>query len=817
MVKQKPILVMMGVFAVCLLLLIASLFNLTVLKGTSYAARGESNATRTLSITAKRGSILDSSGMPLAYDKTSYNITFSRDPLQTGQKWRAIYTDIILKTIDILEENGNDVIDTLSIRRDDNGGYYYYWGAITDEDALKRREELWRENLYISTADAEEAFQILRQRYMIPDELDYETAHKVLSIWQEVQNYSFKSYVSVVVAYDVDASSVAEITQRSLELDGMSAVQTYTRVYPNDTTAAHILGYMSKVYDEDRLQEMDDTGYDAEDLLGVTGVEATMEEELSSSIGSRKGSQTVEIDSRSSVVRVLEQSDPTPGNDVTLTIDADLQKVVEEALAKNISDIYSAQESRYNARLIYYQGKEKDRGGTVTRFARMGAAVVMDVNTGQVLALASYPSYNPNLFTGGISEEDYEALNDEDSTPLFNKAISSRAEPGSIFKMVTGYAGLMEGVITPEETIDCQGEYREDVTQGKAPSCWVADPADHANENITRGLKDSCNYYFFTVANRLGIDKLNKWADIFGLTSKTGIELTGEVKGYVANQQVLYDNAKDIDAGQVSSKAYLVRNAIAKDLQAYGILRGVVYTDEQVKTAATRIVELVGSVSGDRLGPAIRTIMREELGIPESITYAKRWHLQVSSRLYEITWNPIQTVLAGIGQSVSSVTPIAVARYISAIANGGTVYEASIIKSVVAPDGTVLSENNPKVVSTLSDTNGYLDYIREGMREVLSLEDGGTAANAFAGFEYAGDMAGKTGTAQVSSIDLENTAWFVAYTPIENAEIAVVIYIPNGYKGAMAAEAAQDIIQYYRDRQLEQVDAKTTKPGNLVE
>ena len=129
LLRRKAVLSMMGVFAACILMLTAALFNLTVLQGTGYAQTGESNTTRTLTITAKRGSILDASGYPMAYDKTSYNITFSRDPMHTGQKWRTIYTDIILKTIRILEKNGNEVIDTLSIRRNGEGSYYFYWGA----------------------------------------------------------------------------------------------------------------------------------------------------------------------------------------------------------------------------------------------------------------------------------------------------------------------------------------------------------------------------------------------------------------------------------------------------------------------------------------------------------------------------------------------------------------------------------------------------------------------------------------------------------------------------------------------------------------
>ena len=129
----------------------------------------------------------------------------------------------------------------------------------------------------------------------------------------------------------------------------------------------------------------------------------------------------------------------------------------------------------------------------------------------------------------------------------------------------------------------------------------------------------------------------------------------------------------------------------------------------------------------------------------------------------------------------------------------------------------MIQENSPKVVSTLNDTNGYLEYIQEGMREVVSAEDGGTAASMFAGFEYVNDMAAKTGTAQVSQIDLENTAWFVAYTPFEKPEIAVVVYIPNGYSGAYAAPTARDIMQFYRDRQKQEQNNNVTNPGGLVQ
>ena len=232
-----------------LIFLMASHFNLAIIQGEKYSERSIENRTRTISVMGSRGRILDTNGVPLAYDKTSYNINFYRDPYQTGEKWRAIYTNIIMETIEILEKNGNKVIDDLSIQKDENGGLTYYWGGITDEDAVKRRKELWCGNMTISEdATAEEAFNTLRQRYMIPDDVDYEMAHKVLSIWQEVQNLAFKSYVPVTIAQDVDANSVAEITTRSTELIGMSAEQSYTRVYPKNTTAAHIVGYGESIF-----------------------------------------------------------------------------------------------------------------------------------------------------------------------------------------------------------------------------------------------------------------------------------------------------------------------------------------------------------------------------------------------------------------------------------------------------------------------------------------------------------------------------------------------------------------------------------------
>lgn len=191
------------------------------------------------------------------------------------------------------------------------------------------------------------------------------------------------------------------------------------------------------------------------------------------------------------------------------------------------------------------------------------------------------------------------------------------------------------------------------------------------------------------------------------------------------------------------------------------------------------------------------------------------WHAEIYSILLELRWNPNQTVRTGIGQAVVSVTPIAVARYMSALLNGGKVYNATIIKRIVDAAGKVVKEEEPQLVEDLGVSAQNLEAIKEGMKKVVSLEDGGTAGTAYQNFKYVDQVGGKTGSAQVSTsennIDLENTAWHVAFAPYDDPEIVVVVCIPNGKAGSMAVSTAQDIIEFYLDRKYNV--AKENIPG----
>lgn len=784
--------------------LLGSLFNLTVIQAGSYSSLSNDSKQRTIVVKGQRGEILDANSIPLAVDKTSSNIVFYRDPSKSSSKYRAMYTEVIMNTIAIIEENGGKVKNNFNITRDENGTFVFDF-KTTDSDIEKKREDMWRSNMYLQDADLTpyDCYMRLRDKYQIPEDVSYEEAVKVLSVWQDVQYTYFTAYVPVTVAQDVNQNTVAQIESRQDELTGMSAVQANVRTYPKGETAAHIVGYIGSMQDKEEMDEYASKGYSSEDDIGVSGIEKTMEEYLTANSTEKQGYKVVEVGSNGQVVKTLKEVAPESGNDVVLTLDMNLQQKVEEALQKNISSIRAEQEQLLAAKSETYAKKAAEANKSISdiKLAETGAAVVMDVNTGKVLAMASYPSFDPNLFVGGISESDYAQYRDDKRSPLFNKAISSKATPGSIFKMVTGLGGLMENAITVNTRISDAGPFTLSVAPGmRAPKCWVAPNYSlHANQDIVAALKNSCNYFFMTVAYRMGIDNLNKWGKMLGLTDKTGIELPSESTGQIGGQNILYDSSKGIQE-QKTSLPYLVQLQIQNDVLPTICKQQNVNADEaKLARCAERLVE-VAAQDKNAWGAPIRQVLREELGISETISNDRGYHLLISSALYQIKWNEILTAVSGMGQGYVTITPIAVARYISSLVNGGTVYDAHIVDKVVSPDGEVVKQVEPTVLNKLNASSLYLERIKEGMREVVSAEDGGTAGTVFTNFKYKDEIGGKTGTAQVSDIDLENNSWFVCFAPYDKPEIAVVVFIPNGYKGSLSADTAKEIVQYYLDK-----------------
>ncbi|MCL2810481.1 MAG: penicillin-binding transpeptidase domain-containing protein [Clostridia bacterium] len=787
------------------------------------------------------------------------------------------YSRAIVDAIEIVQRNGSEMIGEFALRFDpalrtvkkegeedrewdagkdwndkspcnqDNpyDGWYFEWGNV-DEHAQALREGMWRSNLYVSSPTADRIFARLCARYRLLDTLDWayymearqvdnwqdlsieerwqhlspeqmvvlvEHYSPILAVWQLMQMNAFLS-TPITIAENVSWETVIEIETRSMMLPGISVAVSAQRIYPANTHMSHVIGYIGKIQSVEQYRnQLRDKGYRMDDLIGLDGIERSMEDWLTPNSSLRQGKRVVEIDRYGAVSRELEHIPPQDGNNVRLTIDSSLQRVAEMALEQNINIIRDEQERlradpRWNdANKTTLTGTDRDFNTSPIKMAEKGAVIAVDMQ-GRVLALASYPPYDPNAFiVGGKAVQD---IMDDERRPLMNYAIQSLATPGSIFKMVTCAVALATGHLEPNETISDGGRF-DRFDRVNAPRCWI-DPrrlsgpnAQHQNQTVVEGLQNSCNYFFYEVASRVGVDSLYKYSSMFGLTSRTNIELPGEQQSYVGNQAMLFDPTKAIHpAEQATWRPTLVKSAIKRHLQRIGRERNITFDEGKLDRAIKRLMEMAVAERQSTWVRNIRSILIEELDMSREMVYLQVVVGDIYIMLNEIRWGESETLMMAIGQSITQLTPAAVARYVAAVANGGTVYDLTLIDSITSPDGELINKHKPVISNTLPDVVPFLDYIHRGMRGVVDEGEGGTAARFFKDFKYRDendkpDIAGKTGTAQVSRIDIENNAWFVAYAPYDNPEIAVVCYIPNGYGGGYASHAARLLIEYYLD------------------
>ena len=822
------------------------LMKLSVEETESYQAAVRATSVVTTYQSGTRGTITDRYGSVLAYDETTYNVKFYRDPDKTTPVDSARYTHSLMEAIRIIEAGGGTIEEHFYIRLDNDGTYRYDFG-VTSEAAVASRKKNFIDACRFSDPDItpERAYLILRESWQIPDDMPYDEARKIMSIRQDAVLNSWHAYEGVVMAYDVNLSVVTELDMLQSELIGVQTEMSGRRIYPYRETACHLIGYLSKQVTTDMTNlgyrfdsfapfvsgEATDNllqlGYSYSDLIGVAGLEKSCEAYLTSHLISRQGTTTIEKTKTGSIVNVLGKTVPQGGFTVQTTLDMELQKVVEEALVHNIQETYAAQEKRISKDTKKYSKLRSDLDSILK--AQTGAIVVMGAKTGEVLAMASYPTYDPNLFTDGVDSQELEMLfGDNSNQPTLNRAIAIRTAPGSVFKMATGFAGLMEGAITTTSTISDHSPYYyfvDDPTTkvtANAPSCWTNSPWKHANLTLSRALAVSCNYFFFTVADRVGIRKLAYWAGQLGLQGTTGVELPGELSVQVGGQEARYDNTKPLSQ-QSSSIPRLIYN------QIYALLQRIVkeadrnVSEETLTTCATRLLKLQDGEQRER-GDDIRRILNEELNIPLGISLLHTdWVVTISTWLEELRWKPTYTIQSGIGQGVSLLTPISVARYVATIVTRGDVHRATLLDAIYYPDGTLYEAREHEIVNHVDAPDEYWDALLTGMAGVVSPEDGGTASSVFSkafSDTYLRQIIGKTGTAQTaasSNVDIENTSWFVAVTPREDPEIVVVVMIPNGLSGSASHVAVEDIVSWWYENRASRYDASAQSEAEPID
>ena len=823
---------LIAVFVAMLAVLLLFLDKLAIRETEAYTAAVKQTTEVVTYQSGNRGTITDRNGKVLAYDETTYNVLFYRDPNNRTPIDSARYTHSLIEAIRIIEEGGGSTIDTFYITMNADGTFAYDFRTQSESVAAARKKNFITAcNFSNPDLEAEDAYRILRDSWCIPDDMPFDEAKKIMSIRQEAVMNSYRAFEGVRIATDVSLAVVTELDMASEQLTGILTEKSSYRVYPYGHTASHIVGYLSKQvtkdmqsigYDYEDFRKFDangketdsmlDLGYSYNDLVGVAGVEKTMEAYLTPHLYGRLGTTTIEKNKRGAIVEVLDSTQPKDGMNVRLTVDIELQQVCEQALRDNIEATREKQEARIRKDESKYERLTNGDTDRIKR-AETGAVLVMNVKTGEILAMASYPDYDPNLFTDGIDEAEYEQLFGENSNqPTLNRAIGIRTASGSVFKMATGLAGLMEGKLSTTEQISDHSPYYYFVddpstkVEQNAPSCWTSKPSTHANLTLSRALTVSCNYFFYTVSDRVGIERLNYWAGRLGLRDTTGVELPGELTVQIGGQKARYDCDKPLSQ-QTSSLPRLIYNQIYILLKTVTTQHGYDVSNEQLSTCAERLLKLMDGEQRER-GSEIREILKEELNIPIGVSYAHtNWIVSISTWLEELRWKPTYTIQTGIGQGVMLVTPISITRYIAAIAARGTTHKATLIDRIENADGTLYEKNQPEAVDTIDAPDAFWDAILEGMKGVVSPEDGGTASSVFSNtFKekgYLERISGKTGTAQTlatNNIDIENTCWFAAITPREDPEIAIVVFIPNGLSGSSGAVAIEEIITYWYER-----------------
>lgn len=897
------------------------LFNLQIVNGEEYQETYMARTERTVSLTGTRGNIYDRSGNVLAYNELSYNVVIQDNgDYETANERNRM----LLLLVRILNRHGESVEGEFQVGFDSSGEMVFTSASETsrkrflaDLYGLRTIDELDDpEGKYPSDITAKELFASRLSYYGLDELTDEngeaismtdEEALAVINIRYTMGLTAYRKYESTTIASNVSKETMTDVLENSADLLGVGIEESTIRVYNDSQYFSAIIGYIGKIW-EDELETLRQSNpdYELTDLVGKTGIEASMETYLQG----KKGYQTMYVDNMGRILEIVDRQEPEAGKDLYLTLDRELQigvyHILEQQLAgiitsklvnrdledsdyskasnipipvkdayyqlinNNVLDMeaFSAPEasqveksiyakySQARERIIeaihsellnedaapletlpedmfaymqyiysflvsegiimtgqisqdadYYQAWRDDtislrdylyagiadswidttklsiesrysgaddvygriveyvmadletdqsfakriyryliNDGTITgrelclalysqnilaydegevrmleqngeeyafQFIRQkisdieitpaqlaldpcsASCVITDVNTGEVLCLVTYPSYDNNKFSGTVDADYYNKLNNDLSLPLFNNATQAQKAPGSTFKPIMAVAALEEGVIGLTDTVDCTGRYTEITPNIR---CWIY-PGRHDELNVEQAIQNSCNVFFAEMAHRLstdengnysperGIEMIRKYASMFGLDETTGIEIAEN------SPQMTTEN-------------------------------------------------------------------------PES---------------------------SAIGQGTNAYSNVQLSRYISAVANKGTVFKLSLLDKLTDSQGNLIEDFTPAVRSQIDIQDSTWNAVHTGMRRVIS---DGSASKIFNDLEV--PIAGKTGTAEeVKNGHTINHAFFVSFAPYDDPEIAVTVNIPYGYSSSNAATAAKSIYRFY--------------------
>lgn len=459
------------------------------------AAQQAETIVRTETIPASRGGIYDRNGTPLVTNHVIYTLELEYSRFDEDRRCTLIHQALAL-----LSEHGIAYEDTMPLS---DAPFQY---TFSDQAAAqqKKMESFLKYRGLDTTLSAEEAVRALCVSYEIPARFSPNQARAILGVFYELYQNDFSAKTPYVLARGIDMELIAKVTENRELYRALQIGMEYERVY--DTSyCAHILGRVGAIPAE-QLETYIGEGYAYNARVGLDGAERAFESYLRGTDGER----TLETDLQGNALRLLKQADADSGGNIYLTIDLNLQAAAEDSLARRIASLRA--------------GDGEAAGG---------AAVVLDVGTGEVLVLASYPSYSLADFS-----QQYSSLLSDPLKPMFNRALGGTYAPGSTFKMLTATAALGDGIIEPDTILECNGIY-DYYAPDYLYRCWIYNDTGktHGPLCVRDALAGSCNCFFYEVGRLCGIDRIAQYARLFGLGEYTGIELGGEAQGVVASRE----------------------------------------------------------------------------------------------------------------------------------------------------------------------------------------------------------------------------------------------------------------------------------------
>ncbi|MEG2323459.1 MAG: penicillin-binding transpeptidase domain-containing protein [Anaerovoracaceae bacterium] len=665
---------------------------------------------------------------------------------------------------------------------------------------------------------------------------------------KEISQSKYRKYLPITVAKNISNETVVIIEENRDKYPEIEVFTEYARIYPEGSLASHMIGYLGKISDADKEKYVEKLGYQTTDFIGKDGIEAKYEAILRGTPGEKR----VQVDSSGNQVRVIDETKAKKGKDVQLTIDSKLQKTAEDSLNQGLKAMRSGGTftSKYGNRVMKTANK-----------AEVGAVVALDVKTGEILAMTSAPDYDPNLFVGGISQEDWKSLQSKNTrdplapTPLYNVATKSSVQPGSTFKMVTATAALECG-------LDSERRLYDDgfISMGnKSFGCvaWNLSHKKHGYLNLREALEVSCNYYFFDIATgkdfstgghlgynkEISIDQIMNFAEEYGLGRPTGIQIPETV----------------IPTPSAKSKTIQLQGS----LKNYLLANGETYFEENIlkdrEKFRNQIDEITSWINQKLTQEEIADKLKNGFGVkPEKLSSLA----QICRDNYfgQAEWTLADALNLSIGQGANGYTPLQMARYTATLGNKGLCSPVSLVKMAGGR-----KEESQGTLSKVTVSNS--DSFQEIMSGMKAVANGpmGSLTSVFSNFPVT--VAAKTGTAERSgkinesdevkyikshlwSIDsrlnwseveqemnrlmktypdvyettqtavrravinlgqgrvtadtmdrfkesYDNFAWVVTLAPAEDPKVAVVVMIPQGRAAANAAPIAREVLGSY--------------------